>query len=357
MKINGYTLHRVHLKLPRPIGDSQVRFVDHWITVLELATDDGLTGVGFELQQGKPTPALAQLQAQFEYNVWPSLKGASPFGEALRIGRPRGGNVGAATLPLGVETALWDLAGKAAGLPLYRLFGGTDPRVPAYGSTLDYHLGDDEFRTRLGEFQAMGFRAVKIKVGHPDIRWDLKRLAIVLEMFGPDVELMVDANEAWSPKEALVRAHRYREEGFDLYWIEDPISRDDYQGYARLAGLPFTRINTGEYLGFSGKRRLLESGGVDVLNIHGQIGVSRAAAQLAGDFGVPVAMGNTLLEIGVHLAASLPECLSMEYSDLMWNCLAKEPVRFEGGYAFAPDRPGHGIDLDAEALGRYSELG
>jgi L-alanine-DL-glutamate epimerase-like enolase superfamily enzyme len=168
---------------------------------------------------------------------------------------------------------------------------------------------------------------------------------------------MVDANEAWSPKEALYRAHRYRDEGFDIYWIEDPITREDYQGYARLAEIPFTRINTGEYLGFSGKRRLLESGGVDVLNVHGQIGASRAAAQLAGDFGIPVGMGNTLLEIGVHVAASLPECLYMEYSDLEWNRLAKEPVRFEGGYAFAPDRPGHGIQLDRDALKKYSEPG
>ena len=356
MNLADYTLHRVHLKLRLPIGDSQVRFTDHWMTVLELATDDGRTGVGFELQQGMPTPALAQLRSQFEHSAWPRLKGANPFGEALRIARPRGGNVGAAALPLAVETALWDLVGKAAGLPLYRLFGGTDPQVPAYASTLDFHLSDDEFRARLGEFLAMGFRAVKVKVGHPDAAWDLKRLAIARDVFGADAHLMVDANEAWSPKEAIRRAHLYRDEGFAIYWIEDPITREDYAGYARLsAEIPFTRINTGEYLGFGGKRRLLEAGGVDVLNVHGRIGASRAAAHLAGDFGVPVALGNTILEIGVHLAASLPECLYLEYSDLAWNRLAREPVRFDGGHAFAPDRPGHGIEPDRDALGEYSE--
>ncbi|MFH1268557.1 MAG: enolase C-terminal domain-like protein [Planctomycetota bacterium] len=107
-------------------------------------------------------------------------------------------------------------------------------------------------------------------------------------------------------------------------------------------------------IAFSGKRRLLEAGGVDVLNVHGAIAASRAAAHLAGDFGIPVALGNTILEIGVHLAASLPECLYMEYSDLAWNRLAKEPVRFENGWAYAPDRPGHGIDLDRDALAEYS---
>lgn len=355
MNVADYALHRVHLDLARPIGDSQVRFVDHWMTVLELTTDDGRTGVGFELQQGMPTPALAQLRAQFEHGTWQALVGANPFGAALRITRPRGGNVGAAALPLAVETALWDLVGKSLDLPLYKVLGGERPQVRAYGSTLDFHLADADFRARLEEFREMGFRAVKVKVGHPDVEWDLRRLAIVGDVFGAEIDLMVDANEAWSPKEAIRRAHVYRDEGLQIYWIEDPITREDYAGYARLAAeIPFTRINTGEYLGFSGKRRLLEAGGVDVLNIHGQIGPSRAAAHLAGDYGIPVSLGNTLLEIGVHLAASLPECLYLEYSDLAWNRLAREPVRFENGFAFAPDRPGHGIELDRDALGEHS---
>jgi L-alanine-DL-glutamate epimerase-like enolase superfamily enzyme len=70
-----------------------------------------------------------------------------------------------------------------------------------------------------------------------------------------------------------------------------------------------------------------------------------------------VAVGNTPLEVGVHLAASLPGCLTMEYSDLVWNALAREPVRFEGGWATAPDRPGHGLKPDREAMERYGDGG
>ncbi len=355
MNIVDYALHRVHLKLPLPIGDSQVRFEDHWLAVLELTDAAGRTGVGFELQQGSPTPALAQLRAQFEHQAWPALKGAQPFGEALRITRPRGGNVGAAAMPLACETAMWDLMGKTLELPLYRLLGGAIGKTRAYGSTLDFHLDDDQFRARLNDFKQQGFRAVKVKVGHPDIEWDLQRLRIVHDVLGPDLDLMVDANEAWSVKETMLRAHRYHDEGFPIFWIEDPITRQDYAGYAQLCNeLPFTRINTGEYLGFQGKRRLLEEGGVDVLNVHGAIGMSRAAAHLAGDFGVPVGLGNTIMEIGVHLAASLPECVYMEFSDLVWNRLAQEPVRFENGFALAPERPGHGIELNREALQEFS---
>ena len=257
------------------------------------------------------------------------------------------------------EESFGDLSpAQQAELPLYRLFGGTDPRVRAYGSTLDFHLDESAFRSWMGHFTEMGMQAIKVKVGHPDVEWDLGRLAMVRDVLGPDVDVMVDANEAWSTKEAISRMKRYDDEGFDIFWIEDPITREDFSGYAMLAAeIGTSRINTGEYLGFHGKRRLLETRGVDVLNIHGQFQASRAAAYLAGDYGVPVSLGNTLMELGVHLAASLPECLYLEFSDLAWNRLASEPVKFEGGHAIAPDRPGHGITLDRDALAEYSEPG
>ncbi|HAA52692.1 MAG TPA: mandelate racemase, partial [Planctomycetaceae bacterium] len=90
------------------------------MTVLELKADDGRTGVGFELQQGMPISALAQLEGQYRYNGWSSVEGQSPLGMAMRIGRPRGGNVGASALGLATETAMWDLAAQQAELPLYR---------------------------------------------------------------------------------------------------------------------------------------------------------------------------------------------------------------------------------------------
>ena len=355
MTINNYDLHRVHLPLPEPIGDSQVRFDHHWLTVLELHTDDGCSGVGFDLQQGRPTASQNDLKTQFEYAVWPSLSDGVPIGLAQRISRPRGGNVGCGYLTRSVETALWDLVGKQMQLPIYQLFGGDSPRVRAYGSTLDFRLEDAEFRQKLERFRDRGFGAIKVKVGHADVQWDLRRLQIVRDVMGEGIQLMVDANEAWTVKETLVRLHGYRDAGHDVFWIEDPITREDFSGYAKLCSeLWFTRVNAGEYLGFTGKRRLLEQGAVDVLNVHDSISNTRAAAWLAADYGVPVSLGNTLLEIGVHLAASLPECLCLEYSDLLWNALAVEPIQFENGYAIAPDRPGHGIELDRDKLSHYA---
>ena len=94
-----------------------------------------------------------------------------------------------------------------------------------------------------------------------------------------------------------------------------------------------------------------------MLNVHTSISESRAAARLAGDYGIPVSLGNTPLETGVHAAVSFPECLYMEFSDLMWIVLAQEPIRFEDGHAIAPDRPGHGLELDRQALAHYSVPG
>lgn len=358
MKISDFKLHRLHVPLRETIGDSQVRFDDHWMTIVELETDDGQTGVGWDIQQGVPTASQADQEAVFRHSSWPMIEGHNPLSLALRISRPRGGNVGVGFRPITVETALWDLAAKQIGLPLYKVLGGESPEVRAYASTLDFHLSDQQFREKLENFHQLGFRAVKIKVGHPDLQWDLRRMGIAVEVMGQGQPLMVDANEAWSVKETMLRMHAYRDAGFEIYWIEDPITRDDYDGYARLcAELPFTRVNTGEYLGYSGKRRLIESQAVDVVNIHGSIGVSRDVARLAADYGVPVSLGNTIMEIGVHLAASLPECLFLEFSDLRWNELAVEPIQFCDGMAIAPDRPGHGIELDRERLAHYAVAG
>ncbi len=106
--------------------------------------------------------------------------------------------------------------------------------------------------------RGLGFHAFKIKVGHPDLAWDLKRLHLLHEAVGTEATIMVDANEAWTPKEAIRRLHAYRDAGFDILWIEDPCLRDDYEGLRQVSeAVPFANINTGEYLDLTGKRRLI----------------------------------------------------------------------------------------------------
>jgi L-alanine-DL-glutamate epimerase-like enolase superfamily enzyme len=167
---------------------------------------------------------------------------------------------------------------------------------------------------------------------------------------------MIDANEAWSPSEAIRRLHAYRRAGLEFLWVEDPCLRFDFDGLREIMrAVPFTLVNTGEYLGLSDKRRLIEAGAVGMLNIHGHITNSLRAAWLAGEHGLPVSIGNTNFEVGVHLAAALPGGPWLEYSFPNWNELVETPVRFENGCAFAPEVPGHGLRLSEKARTHYAQ--
>lgn len=240
-------------------------------------------------------------------------------------------------------------------MPLYRLLGGTSNRVRAYASGLDYHLSTEDMAAFFAEAARQGFSAFKIKVGNPDLAWDLARLKAISEAVGPDATLMVDANEAWSPKEAIRRAQAYRDAGFDIYWIEDPCLRDDFAGLAQVCQeVPFAHINSGEYLDTRGKRLLMEHHAVDILNVHGNITQVLRAAWLANEYGIPISLGNTSMELGIHLAAALPEARWIEYSFQDYNRMVEQPIQFEDGYAIAPDRPGHGLAISDAARTEYA---
>ena len=348
MQIERFTITRFAFRRDRTIGDSQVAIDTCNLGVLELHCDDGLTGTGFLLNLFHPLPDRAELERCFRTEAFPALRGQPPAGLIHRVSRPRGGNN--RTLPHGfgeaIDQALWDLAAQQAGLPLYRYLGGTDPCVRAYASGLDFNLDDADYVAFFRQAKALGFEAFKIKVGHPDLAWDLRRLRLLEDAVGPGATIMVDANEAWTPKEAIRRLHAYRDAGHDIFWIEDPCIREDYEGLRQVSeAVPFAHVNTGEYLDLTGKRRLLQARGVDILNVHGRIGDVLRASWLAAEYGVRVSLGNTMLELGVHLAAALPEVDWLEYSFQNYNHIAASPIQFDGCFAVAPDCPGHGLAL------------
>jgi L-alanine-DL-glutamate epimerase-like enolase superfamily enzyme len=353
--IEGYRLTRFRLPPPRPLGDSQVRIESLWIGSLELSSSSGHVGLGLFCSLLSPLPPLAELERVFDGTIAGGLIGESPFALTNRIDRPRGGQIAGSIFAEAVDQALWDLQGQELGLPLYRLLGGTGSRVGAYASGLDFHLSTEESCAFFAAAAAKGFRAFKIKVGYPDLQWELGRLNAISRAVGPAAVLMVDANEAWSPKEAILRAHEYRESGLDVYWFEDPCLRDDFQGLARVAKkTPFVRLNAGEYLDLDGRRRLLEHRAVDVLNVHGDISTSVQSARLAAHYGVPVSVGNSLGEVCVHVAAALPEFTWIEYSFLGYDRLLENPILPQDGDLVAPERPGHGLALADHARDEFA---
>ena len=352
MQIVDFTITRFQFARDRVIGDSQVHIAYGNYAAVELHTNTGASGLGFALSLFHPLPSLAELVRVFREEAWPGLAGAAPASLTHRLARPRGGNQRSLSLPFGeaINQALWDLAAKQAGLPLWRYLGGTDPRTRVYASGLDFHLSDADYVDFFRQAKAQGYRGFKIKVGHRDVDWDLNRLELLRQATDGSGPVMVDANEAWSPKEAIQRLDIYRRAGFDILWIEDPCLRDDYDGLREIRlACPWVQVNSGEYLDLRGKRRLFESRGVDILNVHGHIGDVMKAGWLAAEYGVRVSLGNTMLEIGAHLASALPEVDWLEYSFQNYNHLVEAPFAIAGGFITAPDAPGHGLALSAAA--------
>ncbi|MBB1247712.1 mandelate racemase/muconate lactonizing enzyme family protein [Rhizobium sp. G21] len=352
MTLVAFRITRFQFARDRVIGDSQVRADDANVAALELISKSGAVGLGFIQTLFTPLPGEEEISRVFASEIWPVIEGQPAIALAHRQSRPRGGNQRAFSLPFheALQVALWDLAAKEAGLPLHRLLGGRRDRVKAYASGLDYHLSDDQFQSLFAYAASIGYRAFKIKVGHPDFERDLNRMRLLKAVVPAGSDIMIDANEAWSAKEALMKIEWIQKDGHDLLWVEDPILRSDFDGLRLLRrSASRTQINTGEYLDLTGKRLLLEAEAADMINVHGQVGDVMKIGWLAAEKAVPVSLGNTFLEVGVHMACALPEVEWLEYSFQNFDHLVDEPVRIENGWAYAPERPGHGLVLSETA--------
>jgi L-alanine-DL-glutamate epimerase-like enolase superfamily enzyme len=352
MTLSAFRITRFQFARDRVIGDSQVRATDVNVAALELVAENGLIGLGFIQSLFQPLPGQDEIERIFRQEAWPDLEGQVAIAVANRVSRPRGGNQRASSLPFreALQVALWDLVAKQAGLPLHRLLGSRRNRVRAYASGLDFHLADEEFQELFSHATDLGYRAFKIKVGHRDFDRDMHRLELLKACVPKDAEIMVDANEAWSSKEALMKMEAIRRAGHRLLWVEDPILRHDHDGLRMLRrSAPWTQINSGEYLDLAGKRLLLEAQATDILNVHGHVSDVMRIGWLAAEMGIPVSVGNTFLEVGVHMAVALPEVEWLEYSFQNFDHLVDEPIVIKDGHAYAPDRPGHGLVLSETA--------
>jgi L-alanine-DL-glutamate epimerase-like enolase superfamily enzyme len=357
MRLAEFRITRFQFARDRVIGDSQVRADSANVAALELVAEDGQTGLGFIQTLFTPLPSCDEIIRVFAEEAWPGLVGQHAIALVHRVNRFRGGNQRSFTLPFhdALQVALWDLAAKQLALPLHVLLGSRRDRVQAYASGLDYHLSDAEFEAFFAHADALGYRAFKIKVGHPDFDRDLSRLKLLSRTVRKDAQVMIDANEAWGAKEAATKIIAILDAGYRILWVEDPILRHDFDGLRMLrTTVPGTMINSGEYLDAAGKRDLLLAGATDMLNVHGQVTDVMRIGWLAAELGIPVTLGNTFLEAGVHMACALPEVQWLEYSFQNFDFLVEEPIEIRDGWIHAPNRPGHGLVLSESARKRWS---
>lgn len=352
MTIVDFRITRFQFARDRVIGDSQVRADDVHLATLELIDDAGRVGLGFMQSLFAPLPAEVEMARIFRVEAWPGLEGESASALAHRVSRPRGGNQRRCSIPVeeALQQAVWDLLAKQLGEPLWKLLGGRRKTVRAYASGLDFHLSDDDFQALFAHAGSEGFTAFKIKVGHPEVERDLHRLDLLAKAVGRDRTVMIDANEAWSPKQTIANLELFRRAGHPIFWMEDPILRSDFAGLRLLrAAAGQTLINSGEYLDVSGKRALIEADGADMLNVHGHVTDVMRIGWLAAELGVPVTLGNSFLEIGVNMALALPEVDWLEYSYQNFEHLVERPYEIRDGFIHGSDMPGHGLVLSEEA--------
>jgi L-alanine-DL-glutamate epimerase-like enolase superfamily enzyme len=256
-----------------------------------------------------------------------------------------------------VDVALWDLKARLLGVPLVVLLGAARDAVPAYGSGGFTSYDDARLREQLGGWVQQGIRAVKMKVGRDPAR-DVHRVCEAREAIGHEAELFVDANGAYTRKQALAFAERFAESG--VSWFEEPVTSDDVEGLRLLrdrapAGM---RIAAGEYAySLYDARRLLEGGAVDVLQVDGTrcggiSGFLRASA-LCEAHGVPLS-AHTAPSLHAHACCAALAACNVEY---FHDHARIERLLFDGATEpvhglLAPDRtrPGLGLELkEAEA--------
>jgi L-alanine-DL-glutamate epimerase-like enolase superfamily enzyme len=352
MTLVDFRITRFQFARDRIIGDSQVRADDVHVAALELIDAAGRTGLGFIQSLFAPLPPETELVRSFAAEAWPALEGESVAGLAHRVTRPRGGNQRRLSVPCeeALQQAVWDLLAKQLGQPLWRVLGGRRQAVRAYASGLDFHLDDDAFQALFAHAASEGFTAFKIKVGHAEVERDLHRLDLLAGVVGGSATVMVDANEAWSPKQTLMNLDLFRRAGHAIHWVEDPILRHDFDGLRMLRGAAGTTlVNSGEYLDASGKRALMIAGGTDMLNVHGHVTDVMRVGWLAAELGVPVTLGNSFLELGVNMALALPEVGWVEYSYQNFEHLVERPYTIREGMIHGAQAPGHGLVLDEAA--------
>lgn len=355
---------RVPLHKPMSFSTRNVEFRDY--VLVYLTTEDGTQGIGYTYAGNSGGQWLADAVNDL---IAPLLIGRDAgaiednwelvYRDLLLLGR-RGGLLRALSA---VDIAAWDCVGKASGLPLRRLLGGSRDRVPAYASGGYYRKGDpvEVVSGEMERYKALGFTKFKIKVGGLPLKGDVARVAAAREIIGPDAELALDANNAWRSSDEALRAIKLFEP-HGIWWIEEPLSPDDLIGHADLVKRSPITVATGE---IEATRwafgDMLRGGSADILQpdacVAGGVSEWMKIAHLAAAFDRSVAP-HWHANLHAQLAAATVNCTAVEYfalSEDIYNfeALLEDELEVEGGEILLNSDPGVGITLNEAAVSEY----
>ncbi len=328
--------------------------VDSGSVVLRLRTDAGITGwadVSFGMIAGGPKVVQTILEAE----VKPAILGQDPaFPRRIRADLWKaleyngvGGVVQFAIAA--VDIAVWDILGKHAGMPVYKMLGAFRDRLPVY-SMCGWYYDDDadlsRFQRSIAQAMEQGYRAVKIKVGRGDLDDDVRRIRLAFDTVGKGRRVMVDANQVFNRNDALRRGRVYQELG--CFWYEEPLPPQEMEGYAELARELDIRIATGENLATKyAFADLIARRGADVVQPDnrraGGVTEWMEIAAVADAYGLELAShGGSATNLNMLLA--MPNAIYMETGGAH---------KLADGEMLAPEAPGMSSEVSEAEIRRY----
>ena len=357
MHITDVLVERWSVPPHRQISDAVQKMEAVEVVTATIHTDQGTSGVGFTYTIGRGGDAIARL---LETEVAPRLVDADP----LRIEKINHelwwdlhwvGRAGISQLAISaVDIALWDLTGKYRQEPVWRLLGGARGEVELYHTDCGWLQHSQEQVVReAAQAVEEGFRAVKIKVGREEMAEDLSRLRAVRDAVGDYIKIMVDANHAFTPAEAIRRGKRFEE--IDIFWFEEPIPADNVGGHVQLKEATSIPIALGESLySLYDFKAYLDAGAADIVQADvcrcGGFTNWRKIAAVAEAWNVPVAP-HYVMELHVHAVAGVPNGMFAEYIPAFTQ-VVENPLVVSKGKTKAPTSAGTGVYFDSSKIGR-----
>ncbi|MBX3002267.1 MAG: mandelate racemase/muconate lactonizing enzyme family protein [Caldilineaceae bacterium] len=375
MKIARIVCTLLTYPLPAPLHPSWApgrTFTSTSCTLVEITSDDGITGVGAMPQTGHVgLYTIADMVAP--YILGRDVHAVERISPILRSAARDG------SYPWAVEMALWDILGQASGMPVYQLWGGFQRTLPVYASLAEIVSAGEQI-DRLHLLNERGFRAFKLRLRRPTIAEDIAFVEKIRAEFGDSVDLMVDANQAhvmpspgphnfWNYTDALTVAQAMHDLG--VLWLEEPLPRYNYEQLAQLTAATDIPIAGGELnIGLNEYRDLILRNCYDIIQADAafsegifQLRKVAAMAEMCYKRFIPHTWSNGVgLGANLHLAMSLPNCPWFEFpidppawTDEARDFMLTTPYDVDAdGTITVPNAPGLGIELDRERIRQYT---